>query len=100
MCSYENNYESLRNCWKAPKGCISDHTGRKTVVNFDLNRVKVYVGKYYLLLSKFRGYGRSENQLRIHQMVSPISNSESTICFNWQTEKKPVMDQEEVCFLL
>ena len=51
MCSIEQN---PKNCTKAPQGCISDHTGRKTVVNFDLKRVKVYVGKY-VLPCKFRG---------------------------------------------
>ena len=36
-------------------------------------------------------------------MISPIPNSESTICyddfFNWQTKKKTVLDQLEACFL-
>ena len=40
ICSYEP-------CTKEPQGCKSDQTGRKTVVNFDFNRVKVYVGKYF-----------------------------------------------------
>ena len=31
-------------CMK-PLGCKSDHGGRKTVVDFDLKRVTVYVGK-------------------------------------------------------
>ena len=48
-------------------------------------------------------------KLRIHPMVTPISNSESTIflanncydlLFNWQFEKKKnVLDQQDVCFL-